>query len=260
MKQLNLQEVSQYVENHIGEFHDSRLAKVKDLTLADILLSKNPYLFKAKNISKASELIESVTSAFISSSEESAFGNWMERLAIFINKSVYTGRKADGEGIDLDFDRDGKRYLVAIKSGPNWGNDPQIKKLVDQFLTIKKRLHTSGAREELIFVNGCCYGRSRESTELKKGIYFKICGQRFWELISGDPNLYLELIQPLSVEAEIKNKEFRDSYDTLINRLLAEFLNGFCDDGVINWEKLLRYNSEAMKEKPKKEIKIIASK
>lgn len=41
------------------------------------------------------------------------------------------GRKAGIDGIDLDFDKYGQRYLVAIKSGPNWGNDSQIKKLID---------------------------------------------------------------------------------------------------------------------------------
>ena len=31
-------------------------------------------------------------------------------------------------GIDLEFDKDGVRYIVTIKSGPNWGNSSQIGK------------------------------------------------------------------------------------------------------------------------------------
>jgi len=120
MNQFNLQDVTQYVETHIGEFNKKRLDKLNEIELKKVLLGKNPYLFKAKNISTANEIIESILNAFLSSSEEGIFGNWLERLAIYINDSVYMGRKAGIDGIDLDFDKDGQRYLVAIKSGPNW--------------------------------------------------------------------------------------------------------------------------------------------
>lgn len=160
---------------------------------------------------------------------------------------VYQGRKAGIDGIDLDFDKDGKRYLVAIKSGPNWGNDSQVRKLIDQFNTARKRLGTSGSKlkSEIACVNGCCYGRSREASELKaKGNYYKICGSRFWELISGEADLYVKLVEPLGKDAEKKNEEFKESYDNLVNRLDREFLIDFCkEDGSIDWEKLVRFNS-----------------
>lgn len=189
--------------------------------------------------------IEGVLNAFISSSEEGIFGNWLERLVIFINDLVYQGRKAGIDSIDLDFDKSDKRYLVAIKSGPAWGNDSQVRKLVDQFDTARKRLKTSGSKIETICVNGCCYGRSNEASEYKpKGNYYKMCGARFWELISGEANLYINLIEPLGKDAEAKNDQYQEAYDKLVNRLDREFLNDFCDDdGSINWEKLVRFNS-----------------
>ena len=175
MQPLNLESVTQYVEQNIGEFHQRRLEIVNNIELRKVLKSKNPYLFKAKNVSTASEIVEGILSAFLSSSEEGIFGNWLERLAIFINDSVYQGRKAGIEGIDLDFDKDSIRYLVSIKSGPNWGNDSQVKKMCDQFDTARKRLATSGSKGNIVCVNGCCYGKSRESSEYKaKGNYYKI--------------------------------------------------------------------------------------
>lgn len=57
--------------------------------------------------------------AHISSNEETVFGDWLEGLAIFINSKVYDGRKSGITGIDLEFDKDGIRYIVTIKSGPN---------------------------------------------------------------------------------------------------------------------------------------------
>lgn len=245
MVKLDLAKVTEYVEKNIANFHQSRLDKVNSIQLKDVLKSKNPYLFKAKNVNQSREIIEGILNAFISSSEEGIFGNWLERLAIFINDSVYSGRKAAIDGIDLDFDKGGKRYLVAIKSGPNWGNDSQVKKLVEQFNTARKRLATSGSRVETVCVNGCCYGKSREVSEYKAtGNYYKICGSRFWELISGEPDLYIKLIEPIGKDADIKNEEFKKSYDKLVNRLDREFLIEFSKaDGSIDWEKLVKFNS-----------------
>jgi hypothetical protein len=253
METLNLKDVVKYVEDNIGDFHQRRLDKVKSLQLKEILTTKNPYLFKAKNVADANEIIKDILNAYISSSEEGVFGNWLERLAIFINDSVYHGRKAGVSGIDLDFDKDGKRCLVAIKSGPNWGNDSQVKKLIDQFNTARKRLSTSGALVNVVCINGCCYGRTRERYEYKaKGNYYKLCGQRFWDLISGVPTLYTDLIIPLGHEAEAKNEEFKVHYGNLVNRLSREFLQDFCNiDGSINWNKLIVFNSEFIPNTPK---------
>jgi hypothetical protein len=245
MKQLNLENVKLYVENNIGDFHAKRLSKIESLRLNDVLLSKNPYLFKAKNITTAEAFVTKILDAFLSSSEEGIFGNWLERLAIYINDSVFQGRKAGIDGIDLDFDKDGNRYLISIKSGPNWANGDQIKKMVDQFNTARKRFKTSGSNLNIVCVNGCCYGRSTEKNEYKaKGDYYKICGKRFWELISGDPSLFTKLIEPLGFKAEIRNQEFNEAYNKLINRFTRDFLIDFClDDGSIEWEKLVIYNS-----------------
>jgi hypothetical protein len=246
MEKLNLNDVTRYVEENIGTFHLKRLDKLNSIKLKEVLKSKNPYLFKAKNVTTANEIIEGILNAFLSSSEEGIFGNWLERLAIFINDSVYKGRKAGIAGIDLDFDKDGIRYLVSIKSGPKWGNDSQIKKMIEEFSTARKRLSTSGSQINILCVNGCCYGKSKEKLEYKaNGNYYKICGERFWELISGEKELYTKLIEPLGFEAEIKNKEFKESYGKLMNRLSKEFLIDFCkDNGEIDWEKLVKFNSE----------------
>jgi Type II restriction endonuclease EcoO109I len=130
MTPLNLQDVTAFVEQNIGDFHKQRLDKVADIKLKKVLLTKNPYLFRAKHVTNPSEIVQGILSAYISSSEEGIFGNWLERLAIFINDSVYHGRKAAVEGMDLDFDREDKRYLVNIKSGPNWANGGQTKHMM----------------------------------------------------------------------------------------------------------------------------------
>ena len=94
MKKLNLKDVSQYVEENIGTFHQKRIAGLNGLRLTKVLNKKNPYLFKAKYILTAQDIIKSFTDAYISSQEETIFGDWLEGLAIFINSKVYQGRKS----------------------------------------------------------------------------------------------------------------------------------------------------------------------
>lgn len=241
MEKLRLADVSRYVEKNIGTFHQKRIDGLNDLKLKTVLKKKNPYLFRAKHLLTAEEIVKELTDAFISSKEETIFGDWLEGLAIFINQKVYKGRKSAVQGIDLEFDLKGKRYIVAIKSGPNWGNSSQIAKMRSDFKTASKTLRTSNSKLQIVAINGCCYGRDNNPD---KGDYFKYCGQRFWEFISGEANLYTEIIEPLGHKAKEKNAEFLESYAKMINRFTNEFFNDFCKkSGDIDWEKLVRFNS-----------------
>ncbi len=248
MKSLNLNEATEFVELNIGVFHEKRLENLKTLPLAKILKRKNPYLFKAKNIQTGQELVKALLDAHLSSQEEAIFGDFLENLSIFINSKVFNGQKSSTEGIDLEFNKEGIRYIVSIKSGPNWGNSSQIKKMKDNFIKAKKVLRTGNSKLQIKAVNGCCYGRDNNPD---KGDYFKICGQIFWELISGSEELYLKIIEPLGHEAKNRNEDFQKEYHKIINNFTAIFLYHFCkENGEIDWDELIEYNSSKNK-KPK---------
>ena len=241
MKKLAPEDVLKYVEENIGTFHQKRIQSLDKLKLSKVLRRKNPYLFKAKYVSTAGEIVQGLTDAHISSNEETIFGDWLEGLAIFINNEVYGGYKSGITGIDLEFDNDNRRYIVAIKSGPNWGNSSQITKMIDDFRTAKKTLRTSNSNLNVVAVNGCCYGRN---TRPDKGDYFKYCGQHFWEFISGDSDLFTEIIEPLGHRAKEKNDVFIEAYSNILNLFTKEFANTYCkENGEIDWEKLVRFNS-----------------
>ena len=246
MKPLQKEDVLLYVEKNIGIFHEKRLENLDSLKLKKVLRKKNPYLFRAKNIIKAQDLIQAIVNAFLSSSEEGIFGDWLEGLAIFVNEKVYGGRKSTTTGIDLEFENSGTRYIVSIKSGPNWGNSSQVKKMVDNFNSARKTLRTSGSSATVAAVNGCCYGITTKKNRYKaKGDYDKLCGQAFWEFISGDSELYKSIIEPLGHKAKEKNDAFYKSYSKKINLFTLEFITDFCDDtGDINWDKLVEFNSK----------------
>ena len=240
MKQLNLNEVNEYVETHISHFHNKRLEYVRNkIDLTKILKQKNPYLFKAKNIIDAHDLIKGFLDAFLQSQEETIFGNFIEELAIFVCDKVYDGKKSELTGLDLEFEKDNIIYIVEIKAGWNWGNSSQIKQLKLNFNNAKKLLEKQ-TNKKIIAVNGCCFGKDNKPQ--KEG-YLKLCGQRFWELISGNERLYIDIIEPIGHNAKQKNEEFHNAYIQVINNLTLEFSKDFCDNGVINWEKLIKFNS-----------------
>lgn len=241
MRSLNLNDVIRYVEENIGVFHKKRISSLDKLKLKTVLERKNPYLFKAKNVLTAHDIVKGLVDAHISSNEETVFGDWLEGLAIFINNKVYNGWKSGIKGIDLEFDSGGVRYIVNIKSGPNWGNSSQIQKMITDFKIAKKTLRTSNSKLNIVAVNGCCYGKDNNPD---KGEYFKYCGQKFWEFLSGNKNLYVEIIEPLGHKAKEKNEEFLQAYTQVLNKFTFEFAKDFCKtDGSIDWEKLVKFNS-----------------
>ena len=240
MDKIDIQEINEYVNENIQYFHSTRLECISSLEL-NTLLKKNPYLFKAKNINKASELIESLLSAFLSSSEEKIFGDFLEGLAIFIASKTSHGHKSSAEGIDLEIIRENKHYVISIKSGPNWGNSSQHKKMDNDFTNAVKVLKQAHKSILVQPVLGICYGKTRTSYLHN---YWKLVGQNFWFFISGMEGLYIEIIEPIGFKA----KEHNDRYDLekgkIANRFTKEFIERFCNsDYAINWEKLVQFNS-----------------
>lgn len=230
-----------YVEAHIGGFHQQRLDSLNKLTLHQLLSRKNPYLFKSKNLAVAADLIRTLLDAHLSSQEEEMFGEFLEGLAVYVAETAYGGRKSSTTGIDLELEKDGVRYLVSIKSGPNWGNSSQVTKMRDNFRTATRTIRQGNRAANVVAINGCCYGRH---TKPDKGDYLKYCGQEFWELISADPEIYTRIIEPLGHQAKERNDAFNRDYGTVINRLTAQFTANFCaDSGAIDWPKLVAFSS-----------------
>lgn len=237
-------EINEYIRKNTKGFNRERLEILKKITLDDLLMSKNPYLFHLQNILLTQDFTKYLLDAYLSSQEETIFGNFLEGLAIFINEKVYAGWKSSSQGIDLEFNKDNTRYIVAIKSGPNWGNSSQIRKMRDDFNKAKKTIRTGSQSLNVVAINGCCYGRNNKPD---KGEYFKYCGQKFWEFISGNIDLYLKLIKSLGYLAKEKNEEFSEEYAQIINKFTQEFSKKFVINGKIDWNALVQFNSSKNK-------------
>ncbi|BBO16190.1 cytosolic protein [Candidatus Brocadia pituitae] len=242
MGNITEKEITNYIEKNIESFHQRRLESLSKLKLKVVLKRKNPYLYKAKNITTAGELVKGLLDAHLSSQEEGIFGDFLEGLAVFINGKIYGGHKSSSEGIDLEFEKDSIVYIVSIKSGPNWGNSGQIKKMIDNFKKAKQRRRSYASKTNIIAVNGCCYGKLKKED---KGEYLKKCGQSFWSFISGKEGLYTEIIEPLGHKAKEKNEEFLVEYAKVANKFTKQFMDEFCstDGSRIMWDKIVKLNS-----------------
>ena len=240
MNNLNLMDVCEFVNENIVDFHERRIHSLENLDL-NKLLKKNPYLFRAKNITTANDLIVNLLDAFLSSSEEKLFGDFLEELAVFIAGITFNGHKSTAPGVDLEFFKNNIHYIVSIKSGPNWGNSSQHKKLSEDLANAVKRVKQSHNALNVQPILGICYGNTR--TSYLQG-YQKVVGQNFWYLISDNKELYKEIIEPIGYRAKEHNDSFYSEKDRVVNRFTKQFLDDYCNaTGDIDWDKLVEFNS-----------------
>lgn len=173
-------------------------------------------------------------------------GTFMEGLAVFTAEKAYGAHgKSSTKGIDIELNKNGTRYFVAVKSGPSWGNSSQIEKMRSDFKTAAKVYRQNKEALPVRCVNGCCYGKQNRTTE-DKGDYIKLCGQRFWEFISGDTDFYIKIVEPIGHEATERNAEFLTQYELVLDSFTDVFRRNLCDSANnILWGKLTQLSSEA---------------
>ena len=160
-----------------AEWMQNKVATIKPYQL----IVKNPYLFRARAPQTANQLAARLIDAFLSSSEETRFGDILESTAIAICREAKGGWKSSADGIDLEYDEGGTRTIMQIKSGTNWGNSSQRKKLVSDFQSAVRTLR-QGQGVQVRCVEGICYGPSG----LKDyGSHIRLVGNTFWQDISG---------------------------------------------------------------------------
>ncbi len=253
MKKINYEKLNKFIATDIVKpFYDKRIEKLTKSRIKNIVNRKNPYLFKAKNIQTAGDFAKDILDAFLSSQEETIFGDLLENLAIYINKDIFGGYKAE-EGkfrsVDLIFRQEKKLYIVGIKSGPNWGNSDQVNVMRKNFREAKRILKKEGEKSRIIAVNGCMYGRDNVSFKKHKkdnGLnYYKLCGQKFWKLISGDNQLYKELIKPLDKEVKKRDDAFKELYAKKVNEMTKDIIELFHTKNMLDWNKIIDYVSKA---------------
>ena len=233
--------VIEAISNALEMFYRSLIEKIDGLDIVKIMKRKNPYLYRAKAMENASEIVESVLNAFVSSSEETIFGNcFFEPVAI----AASGGQKALAEGIDIMIQKNDINtiYAIAVKSGTSVFNADSKKRQEQNFTAASKLAQQARARYEAYI--GYCYGKKKDSGRGTPKIYQELAGKNFWAELTGDDDFYKKLMGFMGTLPEQYVTAYKESYNKAFNRLVREFSNEFCkEDGSIDWEKLVEFNS-----------------
>ncbi len=228
----------------LSDFYERRLQKVSHLKLRAFLRRKNPYLFRALGIQKASDIVERLLTDYISASDETIFGNaFFEPIA----RISSVGKVSDAEGVDFVIETKNQITAVSLKSGPYIYNASQKKRQSQEFQAVRNRLYKLQKQFDPIL--GHAYGRVARKPSMDL-FYRDASGQAFWQEITGDPDFYLKLIRLMKDEPAKHRKEYSPAWDAAVNKFTKEFIDEFCfANGNIDWEKLVRFVSEAEPQK-----------
>lgn len=215
------------------------------------LLQKNPYLYCSLGLNNPSDFIEQVLIAFVSSSDETVFGNdFFEPLAIWAaeeadqhgqgNRTVTVGA---GAGQDIAIETVAAYYAISVKSGKNIFNAQSNKGQNAEFDELRARLKK--LNKQFVPVIGYGYGRKMvkkaSSTE-------KIAGQKFWSLLTGEQDFYLRIASAIQSVSGVHGAQYKVAFDKKRNELLRQFMLNFVSDaGEILWQSIVEYNSSIAK-------------
>ena len=235
--------VVQAIATSLEDFYKSLITNIDKLNINKIMKRKNPYLFRAKAMNGAAQIVDALLSAFVSSSEETIFGNvFFEPIAT----AAAQGQKALAEGVDIMVEHDNTIYAIAVKSGTSVFNADSRKKQEQNFMAAQKLAQQ--AKKRFVPIVGYGYGRKNTTDRGLPKFYIELAGQSFWEELTGDNEFYIKLMRFMDKLPEKYVEDFDTAYQKAANRLVKDFTNDFClEDGTIDWEKLVRFNSGAGK-------------
>lgn len=238
LAKINPKRLGSLIERCLDDFYKRRLKNLEKLQLRTVLKRKNPYLFKALATEKASELVQRMMEAYVSSSDEGIFGDaFFEQIA----RNLPTLTSSHATGMDLTVEDKKSIRVYALKSGPNPFNASQKERQNTEFLELKSRLMK--LHKQFDPVLAYAYGTKTKPSSGKR-IYRESAGQAFWEEITGDPDFYLKLIRLMKDIPMKRKEEHKSAWDAALNRFTKEFIEDFCfQDGHIDWEKLTQFSS-----------------
>lgn len=235
---MKSQELDLLVGQLLDDFYTRRINKLSGLKLRDAVKKKNPYLFKAIGIQTASEIVEQLLTAYMSSSDEGIFGDaFFEPLA----KAISGGKVSPSEGVDISLETKTAYTAIAVKSGPSVFNAQSKRRQNQEFQALRSRLLKLQKKFDALV--GYCYGNKKTKTT-GAWIFRELAGQAFWEEVTGDSGFYLKIVDAMKERPKLHKDTFQEEWGKAINRFTRDFTNDYCDkNGAIDWHALVKFNS-----------------
>lgn len=225
-RQAILDKSKVFFRERVAENHKANTEKLTSLAKFNINPFTHKYLANfafgdssAINMAKAL-----VYPRVLGTSISTTFGT---QLQYFCNE-VLDSFASTTSGIDIEFIDaiDGRRKYCQVKAGPQTINHDDVKTICDHFNAIKNLARTNGMTDfNPLFdcVVGVFYGTPSALSVHYKDIqksYPVICGQEFWERLTGDAHFYDALINAFAEVADEINCS--DAVENVINTLAKE--------------------------------------
>lgn len=247
MNQTTRDALERKIAELLDSFYKRRIEALQKVHLDRTIRRKNPYLYRAIGTNDASEIVTEILRAFVSSSDETIFGNeFFEPLAKAAVEILGTGKAitSGSEGVDVQIESETVFSAYAVKSGTSVFNSQSKARQKDDFEALRKRLFK--LKKQFDPVVGYCYGRKKQAKSTKLN-FRELAGQSFWEEITKDPDFYITIIELMRDKPQEHAVAFVVAFDEAKNRLVAQFSDGFVDKstGKIDWSKLIEYVSGA---------------
>jgi hypothetical protein len=246
--------LNQEVGRLLDTLYAKRLAALDRLTI-DRLLNKNPYLYRALGIGNPSEFIMQLMVAFVSSSDETVFGNdFIEPLAIFAarnashedpSRSVTVGA---GAGQDIAIETAQSYLAISVKSSKVIFNSQSSKGQSSEFVALQARLKKLNKQFRAIIGYG--YGRKRT---IKATNVEKLAGQAFWRMLTAEEDFYIRISNSMESFAGDHGAVYKAAFERKHFQLLRDFMVNYVSEvGVIQWQRVVEFNSALTKPKTTK--------
>lgn len=225
-RQAILDKSKVFFRERVAENHKANTEKLTSLAKFNINPFTHKYLANfafgdssAINMAKAL-----VYPRVLGTSISTTFGT---QLQYFCNE-VLDSFASTTSGIDIEFIDaiDGRRKYCQVKAGPQTINHDDVKTICDHFNAIKNLARTNGMTDfNPLFdcVVGVFYGTPSALSVHYKDIqksYPVICGQEFWERLTGNAHFYDALINAFAEVADEINCS--DAVENVINTLAKE--------------------------------------
>jgi hypothetical protein len=237
------QSTRQKIETIFRQFLQNRADTIRRLKIED--LNINPFLIRILSFEMRLDNPESIIRWLVHQRLErgtvTSFGIALQEAA----KAFSEGTGV--EGADIMKTREGRRYYIQVKSGPNTiPKDLGVR--IAQLLRSAQRRNQGSA-----VLYGMCYGSEQQVSSIvrryvdQEGQVPWLTGRRFWEFISEDPTCIDEIY---AIVGEVA-RTFRDSQGQTLSEILEakvqeltrRFVELYGENGDEMWENLLRYNS-----------------
>ena len=232
----------------LDAFFQKRIDKLNQLQLREKLKDKSPYLMRAIGVADASEIIEEILDAHISSSDETLFGNiFFEPLAQWVAEEAYKGHAAvvtgTTKGIDISLQHKAYVESIAVKSGVNSFNAQSKERQKQDLKEYRDRVRKLGIA--IFTVIGYCYGTKKQ--RIPNGSVAEVeelAGHAFWAHLTNDADFYLKIINLMKTIPALHRQTYLNAYNQAKNKFVREFSKDYTlASGDIDWDKLVKENS-----------------